>query len=303
MKQSRFVFPVLAAFATAAILASPAHAGEKAKAKESATFGETIASWFEDLGESFSDSFSGPKRTAAPFKWTGKVAAGKTVEVRGVNGPIRATVSNGADVELVAIRSGRRNDPETVKIDVVPHSGGVTICAVYPSKDADNPNVCKPGGGGMKVRNNDVNVEFELRVPKGVAFEGRTVNGGIDADVDGEAAVSTVNGGIDIHAGSLTEATTVNGSISATVRTGRGPSEDIKLSTVNGSVHLSLPEDVNADVSAKTVNGGITSEFAEVETRQKWGPRSASGRIGSGGRELEVSTVNGGIRITKGSER
>ena len=39
---------------------------------------------------------------------------------------------------------------------------------------------------------------------------------------------------------SLTEATTVNGSISATVRTGRGPSEDIKLSTVNGSVRLPM---------------------------------------------------------------
>ena len=74
-----------------------------------------------------------------------------------------------------------------------------------------------------------------------------------------------------------------------------------KLSTVNGSVHLNLPDGVDADVSAKTVNGGITSEFAEIEVRKKWGPRSAEGRLGQGGRELELATVNGGIRITKGN--
>ena len=72
---------------------------------------------------------------------------------------------------------------------------------------------------------------------------------------------------------------------------------------MNGSVHLTLPDGVNADVSAKTVNGGITSEFSEIEVRQKWGPRSAEGRLGNGGRDLELATVNGGIKITKGSER
>jgi DUF4097 and DUF4098 domain-containing protein YvlB len=66
---------------------------------------------------------------------------------------------------------------------------------------------------------------------------------------------------------------------------------------------LNLPDGVDADVSAKTVNGGITSEFAEIEVRKKWGPRSAEGRLGHGGRELELATVNGGIRITKGSQR
>ena len=155
----------------------------------------------------------------------------------------------------------------------------------------------------MNVRNNDVNVEFEVRVPRGVAFEGRTVNGRIQAEVEGRAAVSTVNGSIEVVAGTLTEATTVNGSIRATVRSDASSPDDIKLSTVNGSVRLSLPEGVNADVSAKTVNGGITSEFTEIEVRKKWGPRSAEGRLGNGGRELALSTVNGGIRISKGNEQ
>ncbi len=305
MKISRTAFTFLTVLAVAGLAGTPAFADDKhAKHKESASWNFDFSSWFEDLGEGFAETFSGPKRTAAPFKWTGKLSAGKTFEVRGVNGPIRAVASSASEVELVATRTGRRSDPESVKIEVVPHSGGVTVCAVYPSRDASRPNECKPGGGGrMNVRNNDVNVEFELRIPRDVAFEGRTVNGRIQAEVEGRAAVSTVNGSIEVQAGTLTEATTVNGSIRAEVRSSGSSADDVKLSTVNGSVRLTLPEGVNADVSAKTVNGGITSDFREIEVRKKWGPRSAEGRLGNGGRELALSTVNGGIRISKGSDQ
>ena len=46
---------------------------------------------------------------------------------------------------MTAQRTGRRNDPEDVRLEVVEHAGGVTICAVYPSKDAARPNECRPG--------------------------------------------------------------------------------------------------------------------------------------------------------------
>lgn len=305
MKTPRPAFIFLTALAVSASLAAPVLGEEKkvTKHKESASWNLDFAEWVQGVGEGFAEAFNGPKRTAAPFKWTGKVAAGKTFEVRGINGPIHASAASGSEVELVAIRSGRRNDPESVKIEVVPHAGGVTVCAVYPSRDDSRPNECKPGGSRMNVRNNDVNVEFEVRVPKDVTFEGRTVNGRIQAEVLGVAAVSTVNGSIEVTAGTLTEATTVNGSIHAEVLSNANAADDIKLSTVNGSVHLNLPDGVDADVSAKTVNGGITSEFPEIEVRKKWGPRSAEGRLGHGGRELAVATVNGGIRITRGSEQ
>ena len=306
MKISRLAFTLLTALSVGGLATRSAQADDKAtKHKESASWNfDSFGSWFEEMGEGFAEAFHGPKRTAAPFKWAGKLAAGKTFEVRGVNGPIRAVASSGSEIELVAIRTGRRSDPESVKIEVVPHAGGVTVCAVYPSKNDSRPNECKPNGGGrMNVRNNDVNVEFEVRVPQDLAFEGRTVNGSIRAEVGGRAAVSTVNGSIEVAAGTLTEATTINGSIRAEVRSNAASADDIKLSTVNGSVHLNLPEGVNADVSAKTVNGGITSEFTEIEVRKKYGPRSAEGRLGQGGRELELNTVNGGIRITKGSDQ
>ncbi|MBK5256986.1 MAG: hypothetical protein JJE39_13220 [Vicinamibacteria bacterium] len=306
MKISRLAFTFLTTLASAGLVAGPAQAGQKSeKSKETASWNfDSLGSWFEEMGEGFAEAFNGPKRTAPAFKWSGKLAAGKTFEVRGINGPIRAVASSGSEIQLVAIRTGRRSDPESVTIEVVPHSGGVTVCALYPSRDESRPNVCKPGGGGrMNVRNNDVNVEWELQIPSDIAFEGRTVNGSIHAEVAGRAAVSTVNGSIEVDAGTLTEATTVNGSIRAAVRDGGSSADDVKLSTVNGSVRLRLPEGLNADVSARTVNGGITSEFDEIEVRKKYGPRSAEGRLGKGGRELALSTVNGGIRISKGGDQ
>ena len=49
------------------------------------------------------------------------------------------------------------------------------------------------------TRDNDVKVEFTVRVPSGANLAARTVNGGIEArDLDGRVEVSTVNGSVDL---------------------------------------------------------------------------------------------------------
>jgi DUF4097 and DUF4098 domain-containing protein YvlB len=48
------------------------------------------------------------------------------------------------------------------------------------------------------------------------------------------------------------------------------------------------------------VNGGIESDFP-ITVRGRWGPRSMTGTIGSGGRRLELETVNGAIQIRRGT--
>src|SRR5262245_28277585 len=83
--------------------------------------------------------------TAAPaaaqgdFRWNGRLAAGQSIEIRGINGDIRATASGSGDVEVTATKQARRGNPDEVRIEVVPHSGGVTICAVYPSSGGREP--------------------------------------------------------------------------------------------------------------------------------------------------------------------
>ena len=241
---------------------------------------------------------AGSLHAADDFSWSGRVADGKAIEIKGVNGGIRAEAGSGPEVAVTAHRTARRSDPDSVKVEVVEHAGGVTICAVYPASDG-RENTCVPGKGGrMNVRDNDVKVEFTVRVPTGVRFVGRTVNGGITAlGLKGDVEAHTVNAGVEIETAGLAEADTVNGSISAQV--GRADwTGGARFNTVNGGISLTLPADVNADVDAKTVNGSIDTDFP-ITVQGKIGRRSLHGRIGSGGRALELETVNGSIELRK----
>lgn len=247
-------------------------------------------------GSIFADFFMGPEKRDE-FRWTGRIAPGATLEIKGVNGRITASPSAGREIELHALKRGRRHDPKLVEIEFVEHEGGLTICAVYPSRDGQ-PNECKPGKGGrISVRNNDVNVEFTLKVPANVAFVGRTVNGSVDADgLSGNVEAYTVNGGVRLGALGHARAETVNGSIRATL--GKADwKEPLAFKTVNGSVRVSLPASANASVRVETVNGGIESEFAMSDSKKT--RRSLTGTIGSGGRELSIKTVNGSVALRR----
>jgi len=246
---------------------------------------------------------TGPVQSALPgvqdFHWKGRIPVGKAIEIVGVNGDVEATGSPGVEVEVTAVKRGRRSDPEDVTIEVVEHDDGVTICAVYPSWRRGRPNECRPGGKRhMDTHDNDVHVRFTVRVPAGVRFVGRTVNGDVDARQLGAAAEAyTVNGSITLETRSYGSATTVNGSIDA--RLGDAAwSGEVEFETVNGSIVLVLPANASADVRASTVNGDITTDFP-LTIRGRFGPRRLTGTIGDGGRNLSLQTVNGDMEIRK----
>lgn len=234
------------------------------------------------------------------WEWTGRVARGNMVEIVGINGSIRALAASGADVEVVARRgAGRRGDPEDVRIEVIEHDRGVTICAVYPGSHKGRLNTCEPGGGDQNVRDNDTKVHFTVRVPPEVHFTGRTVNGDVDAEsLAGNVEVHTVNGSVQVSAAGWVEASTVNGSIHA--RLGRADWRgELDFETVNGTITVYLPDDVGAEVSAETVNGGIETDFP-LTVQGRFNARRMRGTIGGGGdRRLTLETVNGRIRLRR----
>lgn len=239
---------------------------------------------------------------AQDFQWKGRIAAGKWLEIKGVNGAVRAQGAGGDEAEVVATKTARRSDPASVEIRVVEHADGVTICAVYPTPDdARRENTCEPGEGWhSNNRNNDVTVAFTVRVPAGVKFRGQTVNGELEATgLGADAIVSTVNGSIRVSTRGNAEAHTVNGSIHATM--GRADwTDQVDFRTVNGGITLTFPAELHADIQARTVNGDIESDWP-VMVQGRFGPKRVSGRIGNGGRTLHLETVNGSITLRKGS--
>jgi hypothetical protein len=231
------------------------------------------------------------------FDWSGTVAAGAAVEIKGVNGAIVATGSDSGQVEVTATRKGRRSDPSAVEIRVVEHERGVTICAVYPSSGV--PNECTPGEGGrMRVQGSDVVVEFRVKVPAGVNFVGRTISGGIVASgIEADAEAHTVDGDVRMDAAGVGVADTVNGAISA--RMGGADWEGaLRLKTVNGGIEVLAPAGSRAYVRASTVNGEIRNDFSLAASGRS-ARRRLEGAIGGGGRPVELETVNGGIDLRR----
>ena len=236
---------------------------------------------------------------AQDFRWTGKLGEGKSLELRGVNGDIEATLASGSDIEVTAVKRSRDDDPAEVKVEVVEHAGGVTICAVYP--DRRGRNKCAPGDGyKMNTEDNDVSVHFTVRLPAGVKFEAGTVNGSVEADgLKSDIEAATVNGEIEVSTTGLARGSTVNGSVR--VVSGRADwTGEWEFSTVNGNIDVTLPATASARVEAETVNGDLQTDFP-LMVEGKFGPRSIRGTIGQGGRDLELSTVNGNIRLRKAS--
>ena len=238
----------------------------------------------------------GSAQEAADFVWHGAVRMGQTLEIKGVNGDIVAERASGREIEVRAEKRARRSDVNEVSIEVVEHEGGVTLCAVYPSSGG-RENTCEPGSGGRtSIRNNDVRVTFYVSVPENVAFLGSTVNGDVGVhDLASDVGAKSVNGDIEISTTGFAEATTVNGSIDAAME--RYDIEaGLSFSTVNGSISLDLPDDVNADVNAAWVNGRLDADlpFTLIGRVSR---RSAKGVLGDGGPELSLKTVNGSIRV------
>jgi len=240
---------------------------------------------------------NGAVQVADGFSWRGSIGSGNVLEIKGVNGPIVVERASGSRVEVTAQAEGRRSDPKTVTIGRVEHAGGVTLCAVYPTPEGESENYCAPGGGGhMNVGKNDVQVSFHVMLPEGVTFHGRTVNGDVQAmGLDSDIELTTVNGDVELSTTGRAEATTVNGSIEGAF--GNADIRDkVTFSTVNGSITLDVPDDIDADLDASWLNGELDSDLP-FTLQGSTSKGQAKGVIGDGGPQLSLSTVNGSIRL------
>lgn len=246
------------------------------------------------------------------FHWVGQVAGGQALEIKGINGGITAEPARSGQIEVFALKRAHRSNPSDVDIKVVPHAAGVTICAVYPSEYTDTLNSCEPGRSALKnskferrdssatinVRHNDVSVDFKVKVPAGVEFIGRTINGEIKAKaLTGNVDSRTINGSIDISTAGYARAKTVNGEITA--KMGKADWTDaVEFKTVNGGIDLDLPPSLSTKINAETFNGDISSDFP-LRVLGRVSRKHMNGTIGEGGRELLLKTLNGSIRLRR----
>jgi hypothetical protein len=244
----------------------------------------------------------GEKRTVfAPddFHWQGNLKSGQTLEVINTNGEIGANPASGDAARVVGIRGGSDDDHDLF-IEVVEYSDGVTICAVYARDKA--PGRCHRGGVSSESGNwwhgRRAKINFDVQVPRGVRLNALTTNGGVHClNLGSVVQAATTNGDVEVSTSEWASAKTTNGGVRVSMGNAKWSGE-LELKTTNGSVSVTLPSSAEFQVDAATTNGGIQTDFP-ITVQGRFGPKSLSGTVGGGGRELKVATTNGGIELKK----
>jgi DUF4097 and DUF4098 domain-containing protein YvlB len=234
----------------------------------------------------------------ADFHWDKAVAAGGTVSIHNINGDIKVVASTTGRVNVTGIKRGGNAD--RLRVDVREFGHGVSICVI----NEDNDDECTENGMNSHSHGGNHSwdhgqIDLEVAVPTNLSVSPNTVSGDISVTgAQGDLNANSVSGDITldrIHPISL-RANTVSGDVKVSVVEfmGRG---DLQFHSVSGDISLDLPRDFAADLSMSTVSGDVDSDFAITLGNSRMSRRSISGRIGAGGRKLDVSTVSGDLKL------
>jgi hypothetical protein len=255
---------------------------------------------------------SGPQHVNPnAFSWNGSIPAGKTLYLRNMVGDIKVLATDSPTVHVQASEKWRGSGNGNAHFVQRELEDGIIICTML--GDATDCSTSSYGGGGSPGSHNlnlrdllghgkSSSVSYVVTVPAGVKVNVSTISGGIGvADVTGAVKAETVNGRVQVAAldGPVT-ASSVNGSVSVAIDSLGSPG-DIELSTVNGSVTVQLPPSIQAQLSMETVNGSVHSDF-DVAGTDTSGRKEIHGTIGGGGgRRVALETVNGSVKLLRGS--
>jgi hypothetical protein len=142
-------------------------------------------------------------------------------------------------------------------------------------------------------------VNFRLHVPRHVAAQLHSENGGIDiSNIEGEISADTTNGGLTLRdLGGKVHATTVNGGLNVVLNGSHWHGDGLFAKSTNGGVTVNAPDRYSAHLIATTVNGGISVAFPI--TVQGTIHNHIDTQIGQGGPTIQVETTNGGVSIDR----
>ncbi|HEV2490038.1 MAG TPA: DUF4097 family beta strand repeat-containing protein [Candidatus Acidoferrales bacterium] len=220
------------------------------------------------------------------FDRTLPLQAGGSFTLSNVNGSVQVEGWDRNEVEIRAVKTALHDpqDISRVQIDVESDGQSVAVNTIYPQ------------GSGVEVT-----VDYQIHVPDRVLLDGvETVNGDVHVrGITGAGVLNSINGSVDVvESSGRFSAKTTNGDIRFELKElpMGGP---MQLATVNGSVILSLPTKAGAELNVVSRNGDFHSDFP-LQSLGAYNPSVFRGRLGAGGGEILLTTVNGAIRLVQG---
>jgi DUF4097 and DUF4098 domain-containing protein YvlB len=154
-----------------------------------------------------------------------------------------------------------------------------------------------------------------ITVPVDTSLNIKSTNGNVAAEgVHGEVEAGSTNGSVTLtNISGTVVASTTNGSVKVTMDR-VDPGKPLAFSSTNGSLDVTLPADLKANLKMRSLHGSVYSDF---EMRLTGGQPTTTGggdtkyrvefdhtmygTINGGGTDVSLSTVNGRIMIRKKS--
>jgi hypothetical protein len=220
------------------------------------------------------------------FRQSYTLAPGAQVRVSGMNGSVEVETSAGGAAEVYVLRTARnRSDLDYHKVVVEQTATGLVV-------RGENEK-----GDGWRGENRQVRQRVSMKIPRNVDFTASGINGMANVgELDGPVKLSGINGRVSVaQARGYVDISGINGAVTMLVTqvTERG----IRVSGVNGSVVLRFDGALNADLSVNGVNGSVNADMPNVSVQGRVTRTSFNAKIGGGGSPINVSGVNGSVKL------
>jgi len=218
-------------------------------------------------------------------------------------------IDNGGGIIVLGRGRGRgegRSDTDTTGLRRLTQPGGFSI--------EENANQISLSSGSLNR-----GIDFTIEMPSRANLKLSTLNEGaiVVENIDGDIEVNNMNESVTLtNVGGSVVANAHNGKLKV-VMTRISPDRAMAFTTFNGTVDVTLPSTVKANLKLRSDHGEIFTDF-DVQTRpastsspSQRGPdgrihidvnQSIQGTVNGGGPEFELRSFNGNIYVRKGTK-
>ncbi|MEW6130310.1 MAG: hypothetical protein AB1757_24960 [Acidobacteriota bacterium] len=232
----------------------------------------------------WSDDFPEKDEIHQTYQLTG----GARVEVKGINGTVAIETASGNTAEVHIVRSARTKDDLNYGKVIIEHTGNSLVVRGENKKER-----------GEWREGKDVRQRVMLKLPRQIDLAVNGINGRVGVgEIEGTINLSGINGGVDVaQAASTSDISGINGKV--TINLMRMSDRGLNISGINGGVELRFNEEINADLDVSGVNGNVDSTDFPMTIQGKIERHSFKAKIGNGGAPINVSGVNGRVRLVR----
>jgi hypothetical protein len=218
-----------------------------------------------------------------------ELSPGAEVKISGINGTVTVETADTKTAEVYIVRTAKEaGGLERRKVIVEGSAKSLTIRG-------------EKGDTGFfdRMFGSSPNETVTLKLPRQVDLETSGVNGAVNiGDLEGSIEVSGVNGKVSVgQANGSAEFHGINGNVAVSLRSLN--KDGVRVSGINGNIELRLATTVNADLEAHGMNGSVRSDVADIMVNKSEHGNRYSAHIGDGGNPIEVSGINGNVRLTR----